>query len=196
MTQTPLSLTLSPQAGRGETPLSRRGGRGLGRGWGSFRFLSRLCHPSYVMLNKSVTLAKAGKSVSHVERPKSKRSESSRLSNASGLLDIRIRGDDLFRGPLARCPGKRGMIDSTVRPCSMALASGSGGELVNAAKCIRADNIGYANVRTDFSRSHWRVFAAAINASLSLLSTTPASCPTFAIFKSAWPPLSAAMALR
>src|SRR5450759_5597421 len=30
----------------------------------------------------------------------------------------------------------------------------------------------YANVRTDFSRSHCRVFAAAINASLSFASTT------------------------
>jgi hypothetical protein len=55
---------------------------------------------------------------------------------------------------------------------------------------------GYANVRTDFSRSHWRVFDAAINAPVSLASTTPASCPTFALFKSAWPPLSAAIALR
>ena len=54
----------------------------------------------------------------------------------------------------------------------------------------------YANVLTDFSRSHWRVFDAAINAPVSLASTTPASCPTFAIFKSAWPPLSTAMALR
>lgn len=55
---------------------------------------------------------------------------------------------------------------------------------------------GYANVRTDFSRSHWRVFAAAINAPVSLVSTTPASCPTFAVFKSARPPLSTAIALR
>jgi len=55
---------------------------------------------------------------------------------------------------------------------------------------------GYANVRTDFSRAHSRVFAAAIKASLSLVSTTPASCPIFAIFKSAWPPLSTAIALR
>src|SRR5664280_1366603 len=48
----------------------------------------------------------------------------------------------------------------------------------------------------DFSRSHWRVFAAAINASASLASTTPTSCPTFAIFKSVRPALSTAIALR
>ena len=55
---------------------------------------------------------------------------------------------------------------------------------------------GYANVRTDFSRSHCRVFAAETNASSSLAFTTPASCPIFAVFKSAWPPLSTAIALR
>src|SRR5450759_244193 len=60
----------------------------------------------------------------------------------------------------------------------------------------RDPTICYANVRMDFSRSHWRVFAAAINASSSLASTTPASCPTFANFKSASPPLSMAIALR
>ena len=38
---------------------------------------------------------------------------------------------------------------------------------------------GFANVRTDFSRSQRRVFAAAINLSLSLASTTPASFSTF-----------------
>ena len=38
-----------------------------------------------------------------------------------------------------------------------------------------AMNAGHANVRRDFSRSHWRVFAAAVNASMSLASTTPAS---------------------
>ena len=58
------------------------------------------------------------------------------------------------------------------------------------------DLLRYANVRTDFSRSHWRVFAAAINAPVSLVSTTPASCPTFAVFNSARPPLSTAIALR
>src|SRR5659263_64545 len=56
--------------------------------------------------------------------------------------------------------------------------------------------LNHANVRTDFSRSHCRVFAAAINPALSLVSTTPTSCPTFAVFKSARPPLSTATALR
>ena len=54
----------------------------------------------------------------------------------------------------------------------------------------------HANVRTDFSRSHWRVLAAAMNASLSLASTMPTSMATFAISKSALPPLSTAIALR
>jgi len=58
------------------------------------------------------------------------------------------------------------------------------------------DDSSYANVRTNFSRSHWRVFAAAINASLSLASMTPTSFPIFAVFKSARPPLSTAIALR
>lgn len=54
----------------------------------------------------------------------------------------------------------------------------------------------YANVRTDFSRSHCRFLAAATNASSLWISTTPESSPTFAIFKRVWPPLSTAIALR
>jgi|GEM_PF-3395916 len=66
--------------------------------------------------------------------------------------------------------------------------------------CVLSFGLGlngcYANVRVDFSRSHWRVIAAAMNASLSLVSRTPGSGLTFAIFKRACPPLSAAIALR
>jgi len=55
-------------------------------------------------LIKSVIPAKADKSAARVERPKGgpegERSESSSFSNISGLLDPRIRGEDLFGGSL------------------------------------------------------------------------------------------------
>src|SRR5450830_143239 len=102
--------------------------------------------------------------------------------------------DVLARSRLARYFAKLDCTELALAICSRALAQRGGRaastEQIHIPWPFKIyETGGYANGRTDFSRSNCRVFAAAINVSLSLVSTTPASCLPFAIFKSSWPPL-------
>lgn len=45
----------------------------------------------------------------------------------------------------------------------------------------RSAGLGYANMRTDASRSHWRALAAAMKSAMSPISTTPLSLSSFEV---------------